>query len=92
MKAIVLSGGSGNDALLKGLYGLYPNLDLKIIVNAYDDGKSTGLCRILTNTLGVSDIRKNHSRMYQIMHHANLNGNIISFFEDIKFISSFSII
>lgn len=82
MKAIVLSGGSGNDALLKGLYGLYPNLDLKIIVNAYDDGKSTGLCRILTNTLGVSDIRKNHSRMYQIMHHANLNGNIISFFEE----------
>ena len=82
MKAIVLSGGSGNDALLKGIYGLYPTIDLKVVVNAYDDGKSTGICRALTNTLGVSDIRKNHSRMYQIIHHEHLNGNIVSFFEE----------
>lgn len=82
MKAIVLSGGSGNDALLKGIYELYPTIDLKIVVNAYDDGKSTGLCRMITNTLGVSDIRKNHSRMYKIMHNTNLNGNVISFFDE----------
>lgn len=82
MKAIVLSGGSGNDALLKGIYSLYPTIDLKVVVNAYDDGKSTGLCRVLTNTLGVSDIRKNHARIYKIFHHANLNGNIVSFFDD----------
>ena len=82
MKAIILSGGSGNDALLKGIYGLYPTIDLKVVVNAYDDGKSTGLCRTLTNTLGVSDIRKNHARIYKIFHNANLNGNIVSFFDE----------
>ena len=82
MKVVVLSGGSGNDALLKGIYSLYPQIDLKVVVNAYDDGKSTGVCRMLTNTLGVSDIRKNHSRMYRIFHNNNLNGNIISFFEE----------
>lgn len=82
MKAIVISGGSGNDALLKGIYDLYPTIDLKIVVNAYDDGKSTGVCRSITNTLGVSDIRKNHSRIYKIKHNTNLNGNIVSFFDE----------
>lgn len=66
MKCVILSGGSGNDALIKGLVSLYPQIDIKVIVNAYDDGKSTGVCRKITNTLGVSDIRKNHYRMYEI--------------------------
>jgi 2-phospho-L-lactate transferase/gluconeogenesis factor (CofD/UPF0052 family)/hydroxymethylpyrimidine pyrophosphatase-like HAD family hydrolase len=65
MKCVILSGGSGNDSLIKGLVDLYPQMDIKVVVNAYDDGKSTGVCRKITNTLGVSDIRKNHYRMYE---------------------------
>lgn len=66
MKIVVLSGGSGNDALVKGLeklFGKNRSFDVKVIVNACDNGKSTGVCRAVTDTLGVSDIRKNHERM-----------------------------
>lgn len=84
MKIVVLSGGSGNDAMVKGLNSL--NLggglfDLKVIVNAYDNGKSTGVCRAVTNTLGVSDIRKNHSRMYQAVYGENVDENIMEFYD-----------
>ncbi len=66
MKVVIISGGSGNDTLIKGLTKYVDSgLDIKVIVNAYDNGKSTGVCRAITNTLGVSDIRKNHSRMYE---------------------------
>ena len=67
MKITILSGGSGNDSLIRGLKLLYKNIDVKVIVNAYDNGLSTGVCRSITNTLGVSDIRKNHIRMYKAM-------------------------
>ena len=67
MKITILSGGSGNDKLIRGLRGFYKNCDIKVITNAYDSGKSTGICRKVTNTLGVSDIRKNHSRMYETL-------------------------
>ena len=65
MRIVILSGGSGNDSLLRGLIRVYPQAHINIIVNAYDNGKSTGVCRAVTNTLGVSDIRKNHFRLYQ---------------------------
>ena len=64
MKITILSGGSGNDALIRGIKKFYKTADVKVITNAYDSGKSTGICRHITNTLGVSDIRKNHYRMY----------------------------
>lgn len=67
MNIVVLSGGSGNDALIKGLKSLYKESNVKVVVNAYDSGKSTGICRKVTNTLGVSDIRKNHTRMYKAL-------------------------
>lgn len=81
MKTVILSGGSGNDALIKGLRHYYPNMDCKVIVNAYDNGKSTGICRAVTNTLGVSDIRKNHIRMYKSKH-GTYNKNIIEFYDN----------
>lgn len=65
MNILVISGGSGNDQLIKGLKKFYPESNIKVLVNAYDAGKSTGVCRKITNTLGVSDIRKNHIRMYK---------------------------
>lgn len=81
MKVVVLSGGSGNAALLEGMYELYPQVDVKVIINAYDDGKSTGVCRDITNTLGVSDVRKNHLRMYRIKTHLP-DRRIIEFYND----------
>jgi 2-phospho-L-lactate transferase/gluconeogenesis factor (CofD/UPF0052 family)/hydroxymethylpyrimidine pyrophosphatase-like HAD family hydrolase len=65
MNITILSGGTGNDSLVTGLKQFYPDANIKVIVNAYDNGKSTGVCRTITNTLGVSDIRKNHIRMYK---------------------------
>ena len=67
MKITILSGGSGNDKLIRGLRRFFPQCEIKVITNAYDSGKSTGICRHVTNTLGVSDIRKNHSRMYETL-------------------------
>ena len=64
MKITVLSGGSGNTAIINGILDMYPSCDLKVIINAFDDGKSTGVCRKIVKTLGVSDVRKNHAKFY----------------------------
>jgi 2-phospho-L-lactate transferase/gluconeogenesis factor (CofD/UPF0052 family) len=58
LKVVLFSGGRGtgsiSDALLK-----YPDIELITLVNAYDDGKSTGLLRrYIPGMLGPSDIRK----------------------------------
>lgn len=81
-KIVIVSGGTGNDALLRGICELYHNAEIRVLLNAYDDGKSTGLCRRITNTLGVSDIRKNHYRMYSIKNKGNENQFIKSFYND----------
>ena len=83
MKITILSGGSGNDSLIKGLKSLYKNVDVKVVVNAYDNGLSTGVCRSITDTLGVSDIRKNHIRMYKAMNQEDqLDTRLIEFYEN----------
>lgn len=83
MKITILSGGSGNDSLIKGLKGLFSGVDVKVVVNAYDNGLSTGVCRQITNTLGVSDIRKNHIRMYKAMTpETNWDRRLIEFYEN----------
>lgn len=81
MNIVILSGGSGNDSLIKGLKEMYPESDIKVIINAYDSGKSTGICRKVTDTLGVSDIRKNHIRMYQALNQ-NPDKRIIEFYNN----------
>ena len=81
MNLLVLSGGSGNDSLIRGLKKLYPSINVKVLVNAYDAGKSTGICRKVTDTLGVSDIRKNHIRMYESMTKYS-NKCILEFYND----------
>ncbi len=83
MNITILSGGSGNDALIKGLEKLLNKNDsvkIDVIVNAYDNGKSTGVCRAVTDTLGVSDIRKNHSRMYEATFGDKADCNIVDFY------------
>jgi hypothetical protein len=80
MNILVISGGSGNDALIKGLKSFYPESNVKVLVNAYDAGKSTGVCRQVTDTLGVSDIRKNHIRMYKATT-TDVNQSIVEFYD-----------
>lgn len=58
LRVVLFSGGRGtgsiSDALMK-----YPDIELTMLVNAYDDGKSTGLLRrFIPGMLGPSDIRK----------------------------------
>jgi 2-phospho-L-lactate transferase/gluconeogenesis factor (CofD/UPF0052 family) len=62
-KVVLFSGGSGTgtiaDALLR-----HTQLDLTVIINAYDDGHSTGrLRRFIPGLLGPSDVRKNINRL-----------------------------
>ncbi len=67
MKIVILAGGTGSIALQHGLYHeLERNLDgieVKVIVNAYDNGLSTGAVRQVMDgkILGPSDVRKNQT-------------------------------
>lgn len=79
MNIVILSGGSGNDVLMHGLIDNGYADDIKVITNAYDNGKSTGICRLVTSTLGVSDIRKNHFRMYNYSK-SNKDSGIVEFY------------
>jgi 2-phospho-L-lactate transferase/gluconeogenesis factor (CofD/UPF0052 family) len=66
----IFAGGRGCAKLIKYLYNTYANVNLKIIVNCYDDGKSTGELRnLLQNFLGPSDIRKNISNFLDKSDH-----------------------
>src|SRR3989344_428825 len=56
-KLTMFSGGTGSNRLTKGL--LEMGADITLLVNAYDDGKSTGHIRRNLNLLGPSDIAKN---------------------------------
>lgn len=69
MKVILFSGGSGSKEIQKGLIK-YPQIELDIIVNGYDNGKSTGQTRQVFggNILGPSDIRKNQFLQYSLQY------------------------
>jgi len=61
-KAVIFAGGRGASNLIKHFTTLQNDLkclDLTIIVNAYDNGLSTGIVRKIYNIQGPSDIRKN---------------------------------
>lgn len=63
LKVLLFCGGSGGKDIIQGLTS-YPFFDVSVMVNAYDDGKSTGyLRRIIPGFLGPSDIRKNYSHL-----------------------------
>ena len=57
-----------------------PNCSITNIINAYDDGKSTGVCREICHILGPSDIRKNHETQYLNAHKNDANKNILEFY------------
>lgn len=62
LKVAVFSGGRGSNTLVKELVK-DETIKLSLIVNAYDDGKSTGEIRDFFNMLGPSDIRKNQENL-----------------------------
>ncbi|GFI42703.1 gluconeogenesis factor [Lachnospiraceae bacterium] len=73
---VVFSGGTGSIAIQEGFSAIYgnDNYNLDIIINAYDNGKSTGFCRKVFDSkiLGPSDLRKNHMTQFKIQHSAEL--------------------
>lgn len=67
---VIFSGGTGSIALQEGFSTLYgnDNYNLDVIINAYDNGKSTGACRQVFDgrILGPSDLRKNHMTQFRL--------------------------
>ena len=67
MKIVIVAGGTGSIALQNGLYRHIDEeidgVDTKVLVNAYDNGLSTGAVRRVMGgrILGPSDVRKNQT-------------------------------
>ncbi len=63
---VLFSGGSGTQSITEALLK-HPQISLKILINAYDDGHSTGrLRRFIPGMLGPSDVRKNLNRLMPV--------------------------
>jgi 2-phospho-L-lactate transferase/gluconeogenesis factor (CofD/UPF0052 family) len=74
IKICLFSGGTGNDRFVQLLKDI-PKIRLDIIVNGYDDGKSTKEIREFSNgILGPSDFRKNLSHLINLK---SKNGKIL---------------
>ena len=57
----VFGGGRGTNTIVKSLLK-YSSIEATVVINAYDDGLSTGRLRdFIPGMLGPSDIRKNLS-------------------------------
>lgn len=68
LKVLIFSGGRGSEGLIQ--YFCQDSFDLKIIVNGYDDGLSTGQIRkVFQGMLGPSDYRKTVTNI--LRHHAD---------------------
>ncbi len=62
----VFCGGRGSATLVRQLLR-YPGVELSLLVNAYDDGQSTGALRsFVPGLLGPSDFRKNVARLLEL--------------------------
>ena len=67
MHISLVTGGSGSENIQIGLFLLNPNIELNLIINGYDDGKSTGILRnLFPGSLGISDFRKNQLLEYKL--------------------------
>ena len=63
LQVVLFSGGSGTHSITEAFIK-QPQLELTILINAYDDGHSTGrLRKFIPGMLGPSDVRKNISRL-----------------------------
>ena len=69
LNVVIINGGRGASTIIPALLR-QQGLFVTSIVNAYDDGKSTGELRnLLQNFLGPSDIRKNISNFLDKSDH-----------------------
>ena len=66
-KVVVFCGGNGSRTIAPALVKYFDG-GVTHIINAYDDGKSTGLLRKIFKTLGPSDFRKNHRSLISSEH------------------------
>ena len=72
MRVVILAGGTGSIALQRGLHraldARFDGVDTKVVVNAYDNGLSTGAVRAVMDgrILGPSDVRKNQTTRLQL--------------------------
>ncbi len=63
LSVVLFSGGSGTQSITE-TFLKHPQISLTILINAYDDGHSTGrLRRFIPGMLGPSDVRKNINRL-----------------------------
>lgn len=68
----IITGGSGSTSIQEGLYKLCPDISLNLLINGYDDGKSTGILRkYFPGSLGISDFRKNQLLEYKLRYGNN---------------------
>ena len=67
INVVVINGGRGASVMIPELLKV-PGVNLSSIVNAYDDGKSTGEIRKFFDMLGPSDIRKVQELMLPDSH------------------------
>jgi len=68
----ILTGGSGSENIQYDFYKINKKLSLNLIINGYDDGKSTGILRnTFKGILGISDFRKNQILEYKIRYGNN---------------------
>jgi choline kinase len=75
----IISGGSGSANIQKGLYEIFPKIEINLLINGYDDGKSTGILRqLFPNTLGISDFRKNQILEYKLLYGNNNIYNLLN--------------
>jgi 2-phospho-L-lactate transferase/gluconeogenesis factor (CofD/UPF0052 family) len=66
IRVVLFSGGSGTRSLTEAFLK-HPQISLTILINAYDDGLSTGrLRKFIPSMLGPSDVRKNINRLMPV--------------------------
>jgi len=79
MKITIITGGSGSENIQTGLHKINPYLSINLIINGYDDGKSTGILRnLFLGTLGISDFRKNQILEYKLIYGKNETYNLLN--------------
>ncbi|HWZ32827.1 MAG TPA: 2-phospho-L-lactate transferase CofD family protein [Bryobacteraceae bacterium] len=78
IEVVLFSGGSGTQSITETLRQ-HPQISLRILINAYDDGHSTGrLRRFIPGMLGPSDVRKNINRLMGVSERSEKSLQAIS--------------
>src|SRR5271170_1766918 len=78
INVVLFSGGSGTQSITEALLR-HPQISLKILINAYDDGHSTGrLRKFIPGMLGPSDVRKNINRLMPVAERSQRSLKLIS--------------